>query len=125
MRYGRDFSLRAISVGVYRHGKYDCTNGGISSRFDDLLCLCDEGPVHVDMDNPPENLVKLVRRDFCGEPVYHIEPVAEPKDAGWMMGGNYAATSDARFSRMIGNAYCAIAIHDRQESWKEYEMYSS
>lgn len=116
--------MRAISLNVYKHGKYDCTNGGISSKFNELLCLCDDGPIHVDMDNPPENLVKVVKRDFFGMTTYCVEPVVDPHGAGWMMGGNYAATSDSRFSRLVGDMYGAVAIHDRQESWEEYEMLS-
>ena len=116
--------MRAISIGVYRHGKEDCTNGGISSKFNDLLCLCDDGPIHVDMENPPENLVQIIKRDLFGQVLYHIEPVADPVETGWMMGGNYASSSDARFSRLIGGMYGAVAIHDRQESQELYEMLS-
>jgi len=36
------------------------------------------------------------------------------------MGGNYAACSDSRFWDMVGRAHGAVAIHDRQESWKQY-----
>jgi hypothetical protein len=41
-----------------------------------------------------------------------------------MMDGNYASSSDARFSRLIGGMYGAVAIHDRQESQEMYEMLS-
>ena len=81
--------MRALSISVYRNNRYgDCTNGGISSRYDELLCLCDDGPVVIDPDNPPENLVKIVRRDLFGRVIYHVEPYAAPTDLGWMMGGN-------------------------------------
>ena len=47
--------MRALSISVYRNNRYgDCTNGGISSRYDELLCLCDDGPVVIDPDNPPD-----------------------------------------------------------------------
>jgi hypothetical protein len=38
---------------------------------------------------------------------------------GPMMGGNYAATSDSRFSEATGQ-YGAIAIHDRYETPEQY-----
>lgn len=116
--------MRAISVDVYRHGEDDCTNGGISSKYDTLLCLCDDGPYHIDMSNPPENLVKVVRQELFGQEIYYVEPVADPVETGWMMGGNYAASSDSRFPRLVGDMYGAVAIHDRQESQELYEMLS-
>ena len=125
---------RALPVDVFRASHSDCTNGGISSKFNQLLVLCKDGFKEVDLDNPPQNLVQVVRREFAGRYTYHLEPVAEPTGAGWMMGGNYAATSDSRFSRMIGNMYgavsiydvedLAVAIHDRQETWEQYDMLS-
>ena len=117
--------MKALSVDVYRSRNLgDCTNGGVSSRFDKLLVLCDRGFINVDMDNPPENLCKIVHRHLFGRDVYHIEPVARPTGAGWMMGGNYAATSDSRFHALCGDLYAAIPVHDRQESWKDYDALS-
>lgn len=115
---------RALPVDVFRASRVDCTNGGISSVFNELLVLCDDGFREVDLDNPPRNLVKVVRREFAGRDTYHLEPIERPSGAGWMMGGNYAATSDSRFSRLVGGMYGAVAIHDRQESWEQYDMLS-
>lgn len=118
-----DKNIKALPVSVYRDGT-DCTNNGVSSRYRDLLVICPDGYINVDMDNPPENLVQVVKRRLFGQDIYHVEPWVSPKGAGWMMGGNYAASCDSRFSRLIGGMYGAVAIHDRQESWEEYEMYS-
>ena len=116
--------MRALPINVYRYGKYDCTNNGISSRFNELLLICDEGHIVIDENNLPENLVKLNVRHLFGEDHYSIEPVNRPKGAGWMMGGNYGATSDSRFWDMVGHAHGAVAIHDRQETREQYEMFS-
>ena len=70
----------------------------------------------------PENVCKIVKRHLFGRDVYHVEPMVAPKGAGWMMGGNYCASSDSRFSKAIGGMYGAVAIHDRQESWELYNM---
>ena len=116
----------ALPVYVYRQADgSDCTNGGISSRYDRLLCLCDEGFIDVDLDNPPENLVKVVHREF-GDSLscYHIEPYERPKEIGWMAGGNYAATSDSRFADMVGGIYGAVPVHDRQETQELYDRLS-
>ena len=112
--------MKALPVSVYRNGRVDCTNGGISSKFNELLVICDEGYINIDENDPPKNLAHIVKRHLFGGDIYHIEPYDAPKGAGWMMGGNYAATSDSRFGRMIGGMYGAVAIHDRDESWDLY-----
>lgn len=113
--------MKALRLNVFRSNVLgDCTNGGISARYNSLLVLCDKGYIDIDEDNIPENAVKLVKRHLFGQTVYHLEPVAAPQGAGWMAGGNYAATCDGRFADMVGGMYGAVAIHDRQESWKHY-----
>ena len=117
--------MKALPITVFRAARgTDCTNGGISSRFSELLCVCDEGYISIDEGNPPENLVKIVKRKFAGEVIYHVEPVNKPEHIGWMAGGNYAASSDSRFSRMIGGMYGALSIHDRQETQEMYDLLS-
>ena len=118
--------MKALPVDVFRHSHGDCTNNGVSSRYETLYLICDEGFVDVDENNPPDNLVKLVKRNFPWhkDPIYHIEPFVDPEGAGWMMGGNYAATSDSRFQRMVGDMYGAVPIHDRQETYEMYEFSS-
>ena len=114
--------MKTIPVSVYRSDRIgDCTNGGVSSIYNTLYVVCEDGFKEVDDRDTPENVMKLVVLSRRGQMLYHLEPVAKPEGAGWMFGGNYAASSDARFCRMIDSAYCAIPIHDRQESWELYE----
>ena len=125
--------MKALPINVYRTSRLgDCTNGGISSKFDELLIACDEGFIEIDPENVPENFALVeMRRVFSTKVIPTIYP-ASIKDGKavvrdgkwWMMGGNYGATSDSRFSRMIGDMYGAVAIHDRYETPEEYEMYS-
>ncbi len=115
--------MKALPIYVYKTNRLgDCTNGGISSKYDTLLLICEHGYIDIDENNPPENLVKMVRREMCGG-IYHIEPYARPQHLGWMAGGNYAETSDSRFRDMV-NFYGAVAIHDRQETQEEYDFLS-
>jgi len=117
--------MKALPVSVYRNADgTDCTNDGVSSRFRALLIVCPDGFIDVDENNPPENLCKVVKRHLFGRDIYHVEPVSRPTGAGWMMGGNYAATSDSRFGRLCGEQYGALAIHDRQETWEMYDRLS-
>lgn len=116
--------MKALPVSVYRNTTLgDCTNNGVSSRFDTLLVICPDG-FDVDEKNPPENLCKVVRRRIRGRDVYHIEPVGRAMGVGWMMGGNFAFSHDSRFGALCGNQYGALAIHDRQESQEEYNILS-
>lgn len=117
--------MKAISVNVMRNDKYgDCTNSGVSSKFNELLVECPDGFIDIDMDNIPANFCRVNKRYLFGKYVYSIEPYKRPDKGcvGWMMGGNFAHSSDARFSEMIGGMYGAVAIHDRQETTEEYEM---
>ena len=134
---------KAITLYVLRSPALgDCTNRGVSARYDRVLCLCPDGNIDVDMDNPPENLFHLVKRDLFGGVVFHIEPVARPKPGnnGWMAGGNFAApkedlvewvfggrfaeTADSRMWKMTGGFYGALAIHDRQETQYQSDILS-
>lgn len=115
-------TYKAIGLGVYRSGR-DCTNGGISSRYEQIYILHEKGYMNIDLDNPPENLM-VIKEKKLGEKTYkYLEPLKEcPSDrAGYMMGGNFAYSSDARFDDI--NKY-PLPIHDRSETWEEYEALS-
>ena len=107
--------VKGLSISVYRNARgWDCTNGGISSRYSELILVGEgiEGPVTVDLDNPPENLVKIVKRKLFGgqEEYMHIEPYNN--DGKWFMdGGNIADASDSRFPSRY-----PLSIHDRCEA---------
>lgn len=116
---------KALPVNIYKHKGDDCSNGGISSRYNEILLLCDDGFINVDMDNPPENLCKVVKRNLWGRGYVHIEPIKEiGKDrTGYMHGGCVVSTSDSRFGRATGVDY-PVNLHDRTETWQEYDMMS-
>lgn len=110
--------MKALPIYVYKNPLGDCTNKGISSRYDRLLLVCEEGFIDIDENNPPENLVKIVTRELYDGEYKHIEPVAKPSGVGWMAGGNIGHTSDSRFSKM---SKYPLNIHDRQETTEHYE----
>lgn len=117
--------MRAIRAYVYKSKQLgDCTNGGVSSKYDSLLVTCDRGWIDVDEDNLPENLMKVVKRENFGQTTYHLEPVVKATGVGWMNGGNFASSSDGRFSELVGGMYGAVAIHDRTESRELNDMLS-
>ena len=118
--------IRALPIDVYRSHHGDCTNHGVSSKFNELLVACPDGHVVLDSDNLPENFVMLENRHVFGTTVIPTIYPAEVNEKGeivprggkwYMMGGNYGATSDSRFSALVTdrNFYGAVAIHDRVE----------
>lgn len=107
-----------LIVNVFRAAnERDCTNNGVSSRFATLTLINAEGP----FDPTPERPAAMLRVGPYNS--IHIVPCTDDGQVlpGWfMMGGNYAATSDSRFGEavrdMIGTKHVgAVAIHDRQE----------
>lgn len=113
--------VRALGVDIFKSSLGDCSNCGISSRFSEIMLLCDDGNHEIDMDNPPENLCKVVTRNLWGREYKHIEPVARPNGVGWMSGGCVCYTCDSRFSNLT---QYPLVLHDRQETQKEYDTYS-
>lgn len=108
--------VKGLALYVYRWSLGDCTNNGISSRYDKLILIGDdvEGPETVDLDNPPENVVTIVKRRIFGREEYlHLEPLDGHFNGGgkWYMdGGNVAYSSDSRFPSRY-----PLTIHDRHE----------
>lgn len=110
--------MKALRIHVYRDNLGDCTNEGISSKYNDLLLICENGYIEIDENNLPENLVEVVE-GFKGYKYLRPYKKADKDKTGYMMGGNYAGSSDSRFCQI--NQY-PLPIHDRQETWEQYDM---
>ena len=111
--------MKALNILIYKFPLGDCTNRGISSKFNDLLLTCDKaGGKDIDEKNPPENLCKLVTRNIAGKEYKYIEPVKPVKkgNVGYCSGGNIAYSNDARFPSDY-----PLSIHDRQDTQEQYD----
>ena len=102
-------------VSVYRDSSdYDCTRNGVTNRFDELCVVNVDGPFEPKDDCPAVRLEQ--------GPLNSVRLVPLEGEGRWtMFGGNYAATSDSRFSdaieKMLGHRfYGAVPVHDRIES---------
>ena len=114
-----------IHVSTYRQAPYgdpffdnmDCTAGGESSYAKGFTVVNAEGPFEPCEEYPAAELV--MAEPIGGKRILRLIP--ESKKGKWtMFGGNYAGTSDSRFSelceRLLGvNFYGAVAVHDRVE----------
>lgn len=114
--------MKALRIDVFKNGSYDCTNGGISSKYNELLLVCDEGYIDIDENNLPENLVKIVTRKLFGKEYKYIEPYKSATELGWMSGGNIAYSCDSRFRELSDYP---LVIHDRQETQAQYDHLSN
>lgn len=132
--------MKGLSVSVYRSaGIGDCTNGGISSGADKLILV---GVIRggefeplprgsqVFEPRPDAPAVVLVESRLPAKYGPHLEPY-EPGPAshvGPMFGGNYAASSDSRWSELgdlFGHGRLdGVPIHDRYESPELYRQLS-
>lgn len=127
-----------LNVNVFRDSLGDCTNGGVSSKVDRLCVVNIDGTAVPSPDCSPvileshgRGIVRLVPAvpaelpDVVRLGVDYYKNGAWARDGRWLMfGGNYAATSDSRFTeaaeRLLGHRwYGAVAIHDRYESAPE------
>ena len=112
--------MTGMIFSVYKSGRGDSTNGGVSSYVESLTVVGDDVPEIFDeaYDRPT---VKLVIRNVCGTSFPIIVP-ADSTEAGgterYMFGGNFAWTSDSRVSRWLeerGFTNAPVKIFDRQE----------
>ena len=104
-----------ILVYVARTTLGDCTAGGISSTNDTLCVENINGPFNKDQNGPALYLTK----GFQGTVKLITQRELDTGNVG-MFGGNFASSSDSRFSKavekVIGQRFHgAVAIHDRFE----------
>ena len=111
-----------LIIDVYRNSQSDCTNGGLSSKFNRLTVMNVAGPFEPTEDRPAVFLDSHVKGVVRLVPVRKIEDLDsyEKIPRHPMMGGNYAGTSDSRFSESIQKLtgqpwYGLVAVHDRYE----------
>jgi hypothetical protein len=111
-----------LIVDVYRRpADMDCSLNGISEQFTELVLVNVDGPFEPKSNRPAAILeshqpgcLRIVPAEKLGNGYVKIK--------SWtMMGGNYGATSDSRFSeaceKLLGHCfYGAVPIHDRIES---------
>lgn len=135
---------KGLRLDVYRCASGgDFTNGGITAhaaRVTVTGVIRPGGPGWTSGHQEPEPLPKdmqvfepteiapevtLVIRAHGRGTWLHLEPVGScpAGNVGWMMGGNYAGTSDSRWGALTDGTDL-VAIHDRTETQAQYDYLS-
>ena len=110
----------------------DCSASGLTSRVDSghlfWDCTRDEAIDYCREKNiVPEDQFFLVEKEIWGEKYAYAEPLIKPdRSMCQVFGGNYITTSD---SAGYNQGYCRTAfpipVHDRFETWEEYQVLST
>jgi len=119
--------MKKLNAYIFKASAFKgCSNNGISDRYDDVVCyFLEDGEVIEDIKEAEDNAVVFVPRMLWGEKHYIFEPVEEIPEGhlGYMAGGSYIGSCDSRFCELCGG-FEILPLHDRTESWKQYEALS-
>lgn len=120
--------MQKCYVTVYRPGHgTDFTNNGITSKNDYLYlykgerseCIAD-----AEQNGLCAKSIYLVERMLWGEKHYFAEPLVEPNVNGpHMAGGNFVYSCDSRYHQMT-KCDGPLPVHDRYETWAQYDALS-
>lgn len=107
--------MRGMTAYIYKDKFGDSSNGGLSSKYDEVIFECPDGFLKLDPDNLPDNFVVVRRRDLGFTKTVELVPKKLADSGAWVMfGGCYVSTSDSRFGRTVGADI--VKLFDRVES---------
>ena len=103
--------MKKVLTFVYKNSLGDCTNSGLTSKYDHLNLYY--GQLNEEEINEvPEDSLILIERVLWGEPAHYAVPVEIYKSGQHSMaGGNFVYTSDSRFPEEA-----PLSVHDRVEN---------
>lgn len=122
---------------VLRTAGTDCSCGGCTSKHEFLFVF----PEHVTNEEIEAYIAEREQRNsgdkydvtrekcvrICRQKSNYVYAEVVFKRSGsegtYMAGGNYICSSNASFINMVGHSY-PIAVHDRFETWRMYEVLS-
>lgn len=134
--------MKGLILSVYRPASgADCTNGGVSGQYTDLIVVGYQKLGSKEIRPLPDDCrvftpehqdqaVVLVESKYGLRlvPLGIVDGGPPPNCVGPMMGGNYGGSSDSRWAR-LGKLFDAgrldaVPIHDRVESHSQYKVLS-
>jgi len=102
--------------------EYNCSNNGISARYDRAILV---GPEVAKVSDNLKGDLPIVRIENHYKNYYRAVVVYDPSGretahlCGGMFGGNFIYSSDSRFPFDH-----PVKLHDRYETWEQYEALS-
>lgn len=108
--------MKGLPISIFSNPRYrKCANGGLSEFHNEALVIGEGIPEVFEANGLP--VLKLVKGNLPG--LAKLVP-ADAGDKWVMFGGNYAGTSDSRFTKAVekitGSPFSrALPIHDRIE----------
>jgi hypothetical protein len=105
-----------LHVSIYR-SDYDCDLNVFYGKKGVTITNV-EGPFR-----PSDDFPAAIIKDGYTAGSKIIVPADDYSDGVQANGGTFASSSDSRFRQAAGT-YNAVPIHDRRETWSEYERYS-
>lgn len=129
--------MRNFELGfVLRSTGSDCSNNGPTSKYDFLYVFRESVPKEQIREWLKEKSAKNTgdRFDASEDKCVYLKKsnnyvwaemvFKRPDNEGhYCAGGNYICSSDASFIDMVGHSY-PISVHDRFETWPEYNALS-
>ncbi len=109
-----------LRIEVFR-GAWDCTNNGVSARFNRLEMISESEIAKFTGDK--SNVVVRIDRILFGKEMPVLVPLEvyneyKTNKLPIMFGGNFGYTSDSRFDWDY-----PLPIHDRVETWEQYNSF--
>lgn len=115
--------MKGIMIDIYKNAWGSSSNDGISSHFDTAILLCPGG--YLDPAEHDKPCVTIIRRPI-GDYAIPCDPNGQggykSGQVGPMFGGTFIYSSDSRFREHCGSQ--PVALHDRWETYEQYERLS-
>lgn len=103
--------MNKVLTYVYKNSLGDCTNNGLTNKYDHLYLYHGQLDDEVINELPEDSLI-LIERVLWGKQANYAVPVEIYKSGRHSMaGGNFVYTSDSRFPEEA-----PISVHDRIEN---------
>ena len=121
--------MKKTLVHVFRWSLGDCTGNGLSNNVDEGYlfwnCTRDEAIEWCKQSNIDPTKHFIIReRELWGEDHSYAEPLIKPENRAQVFGGNFLYTSDSRMYKTGGIYKVPVPIHDRFETWEEFDAMS-
>jgi hypothetical protein len=114
--------MKGLTVDILKPQHGDSSNGGLSSKCGRAVMVGKGIPeIFEATDDCPA--VEIVERIVCGKPYLTAYPVkaAPQHQTLYMFGGCFIWSCDGRFRDI---AEYPVPLHDRSETWEQYETLS-